>query len=91
MKAEMYWAGINKMQQKQTEKGIKKYGQILEENTEMTIKERIEYLQEELINALMYCEHIKADIPGEISITANFSSKTSELIAEIERRRRCQE
>ena len=54
-----YWDNINKMQQKQTEKGINKYGQILEENTKMTKNERIEYLQEEMIDALMYCEHIK--------------------------------
>lgn len=55
-----YWDNIKKMQQKQTEKGINKYDQILEENTKMTKNERIEYLQEEMIDALMYCEHIKS-------------------------------
>ena len=55
-----YWDNIKKMQQKQIEKGINKYGQILEENTKMTKNERIEYLQEEMIDALMYCEHIKS-------------------------------
>jgi hypothetical protein len=54
-----YWANICKMQKKQTEKGLKKYGQILEENTDMTILERLEYLEEELIDGLMYLEHIK--------------------------------
>lgn len=54
-----YWSNICKMQKKQTEKGLKKYGQILEENTGMTILERLEYLEEELIDGLMYLEHIK--------------------------------
>lgn len=57
-----YWSNICDMQKKQTEKGIKKYGQVLEENTAMTIHERLEYLQEELIDGLMYIEHIKASI-----------------------------
>lgn len=54
-----YWARIQEMFEKQTQKGINKYGQILEENTAMTIIDRIVYLQEELIDALMYCEHLK--------------------------------
>lgn len=57
-----YWKNICDMQKKQTEKGINKYGQTLEENTSMTIGERLEYLQEELIDALMYIEHIKERI-----------------------------
>jgi len=60
-----YWDNICKMQQKQTDKGISKYGQVLEENTSMDIKTRLEYLQEELIDGLMYIEHIKTLI-GEI-------------------------
>lgn len=54
-----YWSNVCKMQKKQTKKGLKKYGQVLEENTEMTIIERLEYLEEELIDGLMYIEHIK--------------------------------
>jgi NTP pyrophosphatase (non-canonical NTP hydrolase) len=56
-----YWINICKMQQKQTDKGINKYGQILEENIKMTKDERITYLQEEMIDALMYCEHLKSN------------------------------
>ncbi|MBQ0113301.1 MAG: hypothetical protein KBT03_09250 [Bacteroidales bacterium] len=52
------------MQKKQTEKGIKTYGQTLEQNTKMTDIERLEYLEEELIDALMYIEHIKANVHG---------------------------
>ena len=66
MKAE-YWNNICEMQKKQTQKGINKYGQILEENTDMTVKERFEYLQEELIDALMYIEHIKRMLPVDVS------------------------
>jgi hypothetical protein len=58
----VYWSNICEMQERQTEKGLKKYGQVLEENTAMTILERLEYLQEELIDGLMYIEHIKASI-----------------------------
>lgn len=54
-----YWSRICDMQRAQTEKGVKHYGQILEDNTGMTVKERLEYLEEELIDALMYIEHIK--------------------------------
>ena len=54
-----YWENICEMQKRQTEKGLRKYGQILEENTSMSIIERIEYLEEELIDGLMYLEHIK--------------------------------
>lgn len=54
-----YWNNICELQKKQTEKGYKKYGQILEENTSMDIIERLTYLEEELIDGLMYIEHIK--------------------------------
>lgn len=54
-----YWENVNKIQEKQRKKGIKKYGMILEENNALTIKERIQHIQEELIDALMYCEHLK--------------------------------
>lgn len=54
-----YWPRICEMQKRQTEKGVEHYGQILEDNTGMTVKERLEYLEEELIDALMYIEHLK--------------------------------
>lgn len=54
-----YWKRVCDMQQAQTDKGIKKYGQILEQNTQLTPTERVTYLQEELVDALMYCEHLK--------------------------------
>lgn len=54
-----YWKRVCDLQRRQTEKGIRKYGQRLEENTSLSPTERLEYLEEELIDALMYIEHIK--------------------------------
>lgn len=55
-----YWNNICDMYNKQRKKGIDTYGMTLEENVDMTDIERLEYLQEELIDGLMYIEHIKA-------------------------------
>lgn len=55
-----YWAEVCKIQARQTAKGIEKYGRRLEDNHELTMIERLEYLEEELIDGLMYIEHIKA-------------------------------
>ena len=57
-----YWKNICEIQERQTQKGLSKYGQVLEENTSMQTTERIEYLQEELVDALMYLEHLKENI-----------------------------
>ena len=64
-----YWNNICKLNAKQEEKGKNKYGVPLEENTTLKRKQRIEHLEEELIDGLKYCEHLKAiDDDG---ITAN--------------------
>ena len=47
---------------KQIQKGIDKYGTTLEENTWFKAVDRIIYLQEELIDALVYSEHIIAKL-----------------------------
>ena len=62
-----YWDNICKMQEKQTVKGLATYGQTLEENTELSMTERLTYLEEELIDALMYIEHIKVLLGGDIN------------------------
>ena len=54
-----YWTRVCKIQEKQTEKGIFNYGQILEDNKTMTIEDRLNAIEEELIDALMYIEHLK--------------------------------
>lgn len=53
-----YWERICKLSERQRAKGMETYGQGLESNP-AAILERIEYLQEELVDALMYCEWIK--------------------------------
>lgn len=54
---------------KQANKGIDKYGVTLEDNTTLSTEQRIEHLQEELIDGLQYCEHLKAVYKD--SMTAN--------------------
>ena len=56
-----YWKRICKLADKQRAKGMETYGQGLESNPAAMLK-RIEYLQEELVDALMYCEWIKDKI-----------------------------
>lgn len=41
---------------------MKNYGQGLEDNKVLTTEDTIRYLQEELIDSLMYCEHLKAKL-----------------------------
>lgn len=58
-----YWERICKLSERQREKGMETYGKGLEDNP-LSIVERITYLEEELIDALMYIEHIKAYLEG---------------------------
>lgn len=58
-----YWERICKLSEQQREKGMKTYGQGLEDNP-LSIMERLTYLEEELIDGLMYIEHIKAYLEG---------------------------
>ena len=53
-----YWERICKLSERQRAKGMETYGQGLESNPADMLK-RIEHLQEELIDGLMYCEWIK--------------------------------
>ena len=56
-----YWDRICRLSERQREKGMKTYGQGLEGNPAPFLA-RIEHLQEELVDALMYCEWIKDKI-----------------------------
>ena len=53
-----YWDRICAMSDRQRAKGLNTYGQGIESNPADILK-RIEHLQEELIDGLMYCEWIK--------------------------------
>lgn len=54
----LYWDNICEIANKQRKKGIETYGKGLEDNT-WEMEKRIRYLEEELVDALMYCEWIK--------------------------------
>lgn len=56
-----YWERICRLSEKQRAKGMETYGQGLENNPAAVI-ERIDHLEEELIDGLMYCEWIKDKI-----------------------------
>ena len=53
-----YWERICKLSERQRAKGMETYGQGLESNP-MAITERINHLEEELIDSLYYLEWIK--------------------------------
>lgn len=53
-----YWRRITAIADRQRQKGIDTYGQGLEDNTAAMLT-RIEYLEEELVDGLMYCEWMK--------------------------------
>lgn len=57
----VYWERICRLYEKQRAKGNEKYGYGLESNP-AGIVERINHLQEELLDGLMYCEWIKEKI-----------------------------
>lgn len=54
-----YRDNIVELIDRQREKGLKKYGQTLEQNTTLSTLQRIEHAQEELVDALQYMEHLK--------------------------------
>ena len=53
-----YWKNICKIADKQRQKGIETYGQGVEDN-HWDIQKRLQYLEEELVDALMYLEWCK--------------------------------
>lgn len=55
----LYQVSVEALIDRQIKKGIDKYGVTLDQNTTLTMKQRIEHLQEELVDGLMYCEHLK--------------------------------
>lgn len=70
LKRKSYWDNISRMNERQETKGRAKYGQDLEENVTMPTDQRIEHIQEELIDALKYLEHFKVVATGD-GMTAN--------------------
>lgn len=60
-----YWERITKVAEKQRDKGIREYGQGIESN-DMPVEKRIDYLEEELVDALMYLEWLRDTIKKEV-------------------------
>ena len=63
-----YWENVSKINERQEAKGLDKYGQSLESNTALTTAQRIEHLQEELIDGLKYAEHLKTILSEEMTL-----------------------
>jgi hypothetical protein len=56
-----YWDNICVIANKQREKGLRDYGQGIEDNP-AAILDRIQHIEEELVDALMYLEWLKDGI-----------------------------
>lgn len=82
-----YWDRITAIYHHQREKGLKKYGLPLEDNP-ASIDTRIRYIEEELVDALMYCERVrdklqkKGEKVGSDCIQESFASLQN-LISDI--------
>lgn len=63
-----YRDNIVALMDRQKEKGLKKYGQTLEQNDTLSKEQRIEHLQEELIDGLQYCEHLKQAMKDNLTV-----------------------
>lgn len=68
MKPNPYWKNITKLAQKQRDKGIRTYNMGIEDNPAEVLT-RIDYIQEELIDALMYLEWLKEGLCGKTDQT----------------------
>lgn len=59
----MVWNNISELAKRQREKWLSKNGITLEQNEDEVLA-RINHLQEELIDALIYCEWLKEALGG---------------------------
>lgn len=57
-----YWDNITEIAKRQREKGLKTYGKGIEDNHDLSKSEWLTYLEEELIDGLMYIERIKDEL-----------------------------
>lgn len=60
-----YWRNITNIYKKQTEKGLKEYGQTLEENHDLSTEEMITMAEEELVDLACYLEKLKEMLNGK--------------------------
>ena len=66
-----YWDKITAINSKQQSKGIKEYGQTLEENKELSVSETLTMLEEELVDALNYIEKVKDLLQSNETLTGD--------------------
>ena len=64
MEIDTYWEGVMQIYSKQSDKGLREYEMRLYENTSLSQQARLNHLAEELVDALMYIQHIKAGMNG---------------------------
>ena len=57
-----YWDNITEIYRKQSEKGLKEYRMTLEEHTDIPVSDRIAVVEEELVDALVYLEHLRTNL-----------------------------
>ena len=59
-----YWNNITAIADKQRRKGLREYGQGIEDNP-AAVLDRLRYIEEELVDALMYLEWLREGIANE--------------------------
>lgn len=78
-----YQVSVETLIDRQIKKGIDKYGVTLDQNTTLTAQQRVEHLEEELIDGLMYCEHWKS-VAGKDGISANDYQRAALRTAQVD-------
>lgn len=75
-----YRRNIIEMMDSQTLKGMKEYGQPLEENKNLSMEQRMVYLSEELVDGLVYIQHLMAGVRG----MQELMTEAKELLEELD-------
>lgn len=81
-----YRDNIVELIDRQRDKGLKKYGQTLEQNTTLSTLQRIEHAQEELVDALQYLEHLKQTQGDKLTVADYERSAMRTLNPEMQNR-----
>ena len=66
-----FWNRITQINNKQRAKGIREYGQTLEENDDLTVVETLTMIEEELVDALNYIEKVKELLQSNETLTGD--------------------
>ena len=66
-----FWNRVTQINNKQRAKGIREYGQTLEENDDLSVIDTLTMLEEELVDALNYIEKIKDLLQSNETLTGD--------------------